>query len=266
MGDPYGGRGIGLSYPSLGRVYLVGAGPGDPELLTLRAVRILRQADVVLHDRLIHPAVLDLAPQAEWIDVGRAPGQSVEAYHRTLMLMLQHARAGRTVVRLKGGDPMVFGRGAEEWAFLVAHGIPVEVVPGVSSAIALPALAGIPLTHRDLSHGFAVVAGHTATGEPDWSRYAAVDTLVILMGVEARRRIAQRLIEAGRPPQEPVAFIERGTWPEERVCVATLDQVAHGNVEVRPPAVWVIGAVVTLRAILCPEVSPCPLPQRTSGG
>jgi len=252
--------------PAVGRVYLVGAGPGDPELLTLRALRVLRQADVVLYDRLIHPALRGFAPQAEWIDVGRAPGQPAEKDLRTFELMRAYAQAGRTVVRLKGGDPMIFGRGAEEWAFLVAHGIPVEVVPGVSSALALPALAGIPLTHRELSHGFAVVAGHTATGEPDWSRYARVDTLVILMGVEGRRRIAQSLIEAGRPPEEPTAFIERGTWPEERIVAAPLEQVAEGAVAVSPPAVWVVGAVVALRSILKPEVSACRVPQPSARG
>ncbi len=240
-----------------GRVYLVGAGPGDPELLTVRAVRILGQADVVLYDRLVQPAVLDLAPpEAVRRCVGHEPGASAESHERVLMWMRDYAMAGKKVVRLKGGDPMIFGRGAEEWLFLVSQGIPVEVVPGISSATGLPALAGIPLTHRWLSHGFAVVTGHTAFGEPDWERYARVDTLVILMGVEGRERIASRLIQAGRDPQEPVAFIERGTWPGEHVLITRLGKVARGEVPVRSPAVWVIGPVVEFRTLLIREGAP----------
>ncbi|GIU91605.1 MAG: uroporphyrin-III C-methyltransferase [Acidimicrobiia bacterium] len=233
-----------------GKVYLVGAGPGDPDLLTLKAVRVLGRADVVLHDRLVEPGVLEFAnPEAEVVPVGKRPGDPPSRQRRILELMRTHAEAGRVVVRLKGGDPMVFGRGGEEWSQLAEWGIEVEVVPGVSSAVAVPAIAGIPLTHRGVAGGFAVAAGRSAGGAtPDWSRYVGVDTLVVLMGVGDRRRIAAGLIEAGRSPQEPVAFVMRGTTPAEKVVEATLEEVAAGEVEVEAPAVMVVGEVVRLRA------------------
>ncbi len=235
-----------------GKVYLVGAGPGDTELLTLKAVKALEQAEVVLYDRLVSSRVLDLAPpHAEQIYVGKFHGEQQQVQQRILELLLHYARQGKTVVRLKGGDPLVFGRGGEEWLFLREHGIPVELVPGITSAIAVPGLAGIPLTFRGLSASFAVVTGHCQDGrEQDWSQLARVETLVILMGVEQRERIAQALIAAGRDPEEPVAFIERGTTPEERVLCSTLAKVAHGRVTVDPPAVFVVGPVVKLRETL----------------
>jgi siroheme synthase len=158
------------------------------------------------------------------------------------------------VVRLKGGDPCVFGRGGEEWQALRAEGVEVELVPGISSAVSVAGLAGIPVTFRGISRGFAVVTGHCQNpAETDWSRYAGVDTLVILMGVKCRAAIAARLIEAGRPPEEPVAFIEKGTTPEERVICSTLAEVAAGAVEVATPALFVVGSVVELRKELVGE-------------
>lgn len=232
-----------------GKVYLVGAGPGDPELLTLRAVRVLQEAEVVLYDRLVSPAVLELVhPLAQLHYVGKERGEQERVQGEILALLLAHARSGRKVVRLKGGDPMVYGRGGEEWAFLAREGIAVELVPGVSSALAVPGMAGIPLTLRGVAGGFAVLSGHAQGGGlPDFTPYAGVDTLVILMGVGERARIAGALIAAGRRPGEPVAFIERGTTPEERVVVSSLGQVAEGKVEVQSPAVWVVGEVVRLR-------------------
>jgi uroporphyrin-III C-methyltransferase len=166
-------------------------------------------------------------------------------------LLLQHARAGKTVARLKGGDPCVFGRAGEEWLSLARNGIEVEIVPGVSSALAAPELAGVPLTYRGLSHGFAVVAGHCAgAGGVDWRDYARVDTLVILMGVQERAHIARALIRAGRRADEPAVFVERSSTPEERVVDTTLGAVAAGGVEVEAPAVFVIGAVAALRTEL----------------
>ena len=233
-----------------GTVHLVGAGPGDPELLTVKAVRVLGSADVVLHDRLVHPAVLAHArDRAEVIDVGKRPGRAEQIQHRAMRLMVSHALAGRTVVRLKGGDPFVFGRGGEEWIHLVEAGIPVEVVPGVSSALALPGLAGIPITHRGVASSVTVVTGHAPTGHaPGWDRHATADTVVVLMGVEHRREIAAGLIAAGRPPHDPVAAIEQGSTRAERVTVSDLAGMAAGTLRISAPALLIIGPVVGLRA------------------
>ena len=232
-----------------GKVYLVGAGPGDPELLTLKALRLLRAADVVLYDRLVGPEILALAnPAAKMVYAGKHEGEQEAIQNWICEQILAEAAQGRTVLRLKGGDPCVFGRGAEEWLLLRQHDIDVEIVPGVSSAVAVPATAGIPVTFRGLSRSFAVVTGHCCkVDEMDWSRVAGIDTLVILMGVKEREAIARALIAAGRPPREPAAFIERGTTPEERVVESTLADIARGTVEVNPPAVLVVGAVVALR-------------------
>ena len=239
----------------MGKVYLLGAGPGDPELLTIKGLRILRDADVILYDRLVSPEILALAnPAALLIHTGKRHGRQEEIQNEINALMLQHAIPGKTVVRLKGGDPMVFGRGAEEWALLAAHGIEVELIPGISSAIAVPALAGIPVTCRGVSSSFAVITGHNQKSEtPDWVKFRLVDTLVILMGVENRVRIATELIALGRPATEPVAYIERGSTDRERVVTATLAEVARGEVQVDSPAVCVIGEVVRLRAKLFTE-------------
>ncbi len=236
----------------IARVFLVGAGPGDPELLTVKATRLLSCADVILYDRLVSPAILALArPGAELVYVGKEDGCAQETQRRIFAELAMNALRGRTVVRLKGGDPMVFGRGAEEWAYLSKLGVAVEVVPGISSAVAVPALACIPLTARGVARSFAVATGHAKDGEPqDWAAFGAVDTLVILMGVKHRARIAAALIAHGRSPQEPCAFVENGSTPDERVLVATLEEVAAGNTTVASPAVWVCGQVVALRAQL----------------
>jgi len=232
-----------------GKLYLIGAGPGDPELLTLKAVRCLRLCDVVLYDRLVNPEIVQMAPAgAELINVGKHEGEQELTQGRILEFIREHALAGKTVGRLKGGDPLVFGRGAEEWAFAMQLGIDVELVPGVSSAIAVPGLAGIPLTYRNVSQSFAIVTGHCRHGRAqDWQRYASVDTLVILMGVQNRAFIAESLIAAGREPTEPVAFIERGTLPTQKIVESTLREVAKGFFEVHSPAVFMVGEVVRLR-------------------
>lgn len=231
-----------------GTVHLVGAGPGNPDLLTVKALRVLQSADVVLHDRLVGAGVLDLIPdRVEKIDVGKTPGTRHDTQGTILDLMVLHARRGRTVVRLKGGDPFVFGRGGEEWEHLARHEIPVEVVPGISSALAVPVLAGIPLTYRGVASSFAVVAGHLSGGHSDrWAKYAHIDTLVVLMGVTHRQGIASALIRIGRAPEQPAAFIERGTTPEERITITTLEAIRSGNTAVKPPAVLVVGDVVTM--------------------
>lgn len=240
----------------MSKVYLVGAGPGDPELLTVKAQRILREADVVLYDRLVSPEVLAEADShAELIYVGKHEGEQESAQKLVHELMVEHALRGRRVVRLKGGDGCVFGRAGEEWLTLVRSGIDVELVPGISSALAAPALAGIPLTFRNVSRGFAVVTGHCAGDHPvDWRDWARIDTLVILMGVKNRASIAAALIDAGRDSNEPAVFVERATTPTERVIETTLGEVARGGVEVEAPAVFVIGAVAALRAELAKYV------------
>jgi uroporphyrin-III C-methyltransferase len=180
--------------------------------------------------------------------VGKHEGEQNHTQNKIFDLIKTHASAGRIVGRLKGGDPLVFGRGAEEWALAVEHGINVELIPGVSSAIAVPGLAGIPLTYRGVAQSFAVVTAHCREGRSEqWSKFAEIDTLVVLMGVTNREFIAQSLIAAGRDSDEPVAFIERGTTPEERVVETVLGAVASGDAEVQSPAVFVIGQVVRLR-------------------
>ncbi|HWR54584.1 MAG TPA: uroporphyrinogen-III C-methyltransferase [Bryobacteraceae bacterium] len=236
----------------MSKVYLIGAGPGDPDLLTVKAQRVLRSVDVVLYDRLVSAEVLAVAnPSAELIYVGKNEGEQDAVQQVIFDLMLDRARAGNSVARLKGGDACIFGRGGEEWLHLARNGVQVEVIPGISSALAAPALAGVPLTYRGVSRGFAIVTGHCAGRDPvDWADYARVDTLVILMGVKDRAHIAHSLIRAGRREDEPAVFIERATTAEERVRDATLGDVAAGGVEVESPAVFVIGAVAALRAEL----------------
>jgi uroporphyrinogen III methyltransferase/synthase len=230
-------------------VYLVGAGPGDPGLLTRRGADVLARADVVLHDRLVDPEVLALAPpDAVVLDVGKRPGQR-RRQDALNALMIEHARAGRAVVRLKGGDPFLFGRGGEEAAALLAAGVPFEVVPGVSSAMAAPAAAGVPVTHRGLSSSVTVVSGHVGDpgvpGAVDWASLArAGGTLVVMMGMAARAEIARRLIEGGRSPDTPVVVVHRGTTPAQSTVRTTLTDLA--DVDLGPPCTIVIGAVATL--------------------
>ena len=239
---------------SEGRVVLVGAGPGDPELITLRGLRWLRRAEVVVHDQLVSPDLLDEAPAAALrIFAGKSAGHHCLDQSAITAILVHHAQAGRLVVRLKGGDPFVFGRGGEEVLACARAGVAVEVVPGVSAAIAVPAAAGIPVTHRGLASSFAVVTGHEDPTKPeatvDWGRLAtAVDTLVILMGVATLPRIAARLLAAGRPADTPAAVIHRGTTGAEETVVGTLGDIATRAAGLRAPAVIVIGETVSLRS------------------
>jgi uroporphyrinogen III methyltransferase/synthase len=238
-----------------GRVALVGAGPGDPGLMTVRGRALLRRADVVVHDRLVDPRLLDEAPlDALRIFAGKASGAHVLSQERINALLVAHARRGRRVVRLKGGDPFVFGRGGEEAAALAAAGIPFEIVPGVSAAVAVPAYAGIPVTHRGVASSFAVVTGHEDEGKAeaavDWARLAtAVDTLVILMGARSLPRITRALLAAGRRADTPVALIRWGTTDVQATLVGRLDEIAALAEATRlaPPVVVVVGDVVALR-------------------
>jgi len=236
-----------------GRVHLVGAGPGDPGLLTIRGRRVLGRAEVVVYDRLVDPRVLALAPRrALRVFAGKAPGHPTLPQEEITALLIAHAERGRRVVRLKGGDPFVFGRGGEEAEALAARGVRFQVVPGVSAAVAVPASAGIPLTYRRLASSFAVVTGHAAddAAEPDWARLAtATDTLVVLMGLTRLPRIVAALLAHGRARSTPAAVIEQGTTPAQRTIVGTLGTIVTRveRAAVAPPAVIVIGAVVALR-------------------
>jgi uroporphyrin-III C-methyltransferase len=234
---------------ALAKVYLVGAGPGDPDLLTRKALRLLAQADVVIYDRLVSDEVLALAdPGATLIDAGKRYGEQDRVQSEIFAAVLAHADSARTIVRLKSGDPMVFGRAGEELDFLVRHGFDCEVVPGISSALAAPALAGIPLTWRGVAASFSVIAGHRqSVATLDWSVYQGVDTLIVLMGVEFRDIMAAALIAQGRSESQPVAFIENASTPSERIVESTLAAVAARRVEVAAPAVMVIGEVVRFR-------------------
>ena len=238
-----------------GRVYLVGAGPGDPGLMTVRGLEILRTADVIVYDRLVNPVLLDEAPPAALRHfAGKRAGGHCLPQDEINARLIEQARLGRSVVRLKGGDPFVFGRGGEEALALAEAGIPFEVVPGVSAAVAVPAYAGIPVTHRGLSSSFAVVTGHEDPAKDhadvDWGRLAtAVDTLVVLMGAQSLPRIAAELIGHGRSPDTPVALIRWGTTEAQEVSISTLGGVVTraGAGRVAPPMLAIIGEVVRLR-------------------
>jgi uroporphyrin-III C-methyltransferase len=236
-----------------GRVYLVGAGPGDPELLTLRAARLLKEADTVVHDRLIHPGVLEHArPHARLIYVGKEGGGESVRQEDIHTVLIAQARLGRRVVRLKGGDPFVFGRGAEEALALEAAGIPYEVVPGLSAGIAVPASAAIPVTHRELSGEVTFATAHRAGGPPDWDFLARAQTLVLFMAGDRLEEVVRALVSHGRAPSTPAALVEAGTWEHQRVVEAPLGHIALAarRDAVGSPALLVVGEVVALRSRL----------------
>ena len=234
-----------------GGVALVGGGPGDPELITVRGRRLLAQADVVVADRLAPPELLaELAPHVEVIDAAKIPYGRAMAQDAINALLIERAREGKFVVRLKGGDPFVFARGYEEVLACADAGIPVTVVPGVTSAIAVPALAGIPVTHRSVTHEFVVVSGHVAPGDPEslvnWNALAAMSgTIVLMMAVERIELFADVLLKGGRPAETPVLVVQQGTTSAERTVRTTLADAPRRIREdgVRPPAIVVIGAV-----------------------
>jgi uroporphyrin-III C-methyltransferase len=239
--------------PTQGIVYIVGGGPGDPGLITVKGLDCLRRADVVLHDRLVAQELLTEVPShAELIDVGKEPKRHRRSQDEINDLMIEKAREGKCVVRLKGGDPFIFGRGGEECLALAEAGIRYEVVPGVSSAIAVPAYAGIPVTQRGVTTAFTVVAGHTGSSDStiDWDAISRVGTIVFLMGVEHLPEIVQELIAHGRGTDTPVALIQEGTTRNQFVLVGTLADIAEKARQVRPPAVLVVGEVVRYHAQL----------------
>ena len=232
---------------SNGIVYIVGGGPGDPGLITVKGLECLRRADVVLYDRLIAQELLIEAPsQAEMIDVGKEPKRHRRSQDEINALLIEKARQGKNVVRLKGGDPFVFGRGGEECQALAEAGIRYEVVPGVSSAIAVPAYAGIPVTQRGVTTAFAVVAGHTGSSDStiDWEAVSRIGTIVFLMGVEHMPEIVEKLIACGREAETPAALIREGTTQNQLVITGTLTDIVEKTRDVCPPAVLIVGEVV----------------------
>ncbi len=233
-----------------GIVYIVGAGPGDPSLITVKGLTCLRRADVVLYDRLSAPELLDEAPaHSELIDVGKEPKQHRRSQTEINSLLIEKASAGKTVVRLKGGDPFVFGRGGEECQALAEAGIRYEVIPGVSSAIAVPAYAGIPITHRGVTTTFAVIAGHTGESDSDidWEAISRIGTIVFLMGVEHMAEIVHQLVAHSRLSDTPVAVIQEGTRENQSVVIGTLADIIEKTEDIRPPAILIVGEVVRLR-------------------
>ncbi len=234
-----------------GKGYLVGAGPGAAELITVRGLRLIQRADVIIYDRLAAPELLDEArPDAELIYVGKEPGHHAVKQGQINALLVEHVAAGKQVVRLKGGDPFIFGRGGEEALALRAAGLTFEIVPGISSAIAAPAYAGIPVTQRGVATSFTVVTGHSCdeSSGTDWATLARMPTLVVLMGVANIEQIATHLLAAGRSAETPVAAVQWGTTTDQQVVRATLATVAFALrvAKLSSPAVIVIGEVAAL--------------------
>jgi uroporphyrinogen III methyltransferase/synthase len=238
-----------------GKVYLVGAGPGDPGLITQKGLECLARADTIIYDRLLDERLLDLAPlEAERIYVGKKASEHSKDQAEINKLLVEKATEGKTVVRLKGGDPFVLGRGGEEGEALAYHHVPFEIVPGISSAVAVPAYAGIPVTHRGLASSFAVITGHEAPDKTDssinWEKLATgVDTLVFLMGMQNLPQITAKLVEHGRPPETPVAVIKDGTRSGQETVIGSLEDIVNKARECQlgPPAIVVVGEVVGLR-------------------
>lgn len=232
-----------------GIVYIVGGGPGDPGLITVKGLECLRRAEVVLYDRLVAQELLtEVPPHAELIDVGKEAKQLRRSQDEINALLIERARDGKIVVRLKGGDPFVFGRGGEECQVLAEAGIRYEIVPGVSSAIAVPAYAGIPVTQRGVTTAFTVVTGHTGGSDSniDWDAISRIGTIVFLMGVEHLPEIIPQLLAHGRASDTPVALIREGTTQNQLVITGTLEDIVEKTRDVRPPAVLVVGEVVRL--------------------
>jgi len=242
----------------LGKVYLVGAGPGDPGLLTVKGKTLLEFADVVIYDALVSPQILELInPQAEKIHAGKRRGRHSLLQEETTQLLIEKAQNHAIVVRLKGGDPFIFGRGGEEMEDLIQAGVPVEVVPGITSGIAAPAYAGIPLTHRDHSSSITFVTGHETAGKyrpsVNWEAIAkGSETIVIYMGVHNLPYIIQQLTQAGQSPETPVALIRWGTRPDQEELIGTLETIVQKVEETgfEAPAIAVIGSVVNFKSRL----------------
>ena len=238
----------------MSKVYLVGAGPGDPDLITVKALKCIQKADVILYDRLVNEELLGYAKEgAELIFCGKLPNFHVLQQETINHLLVKHAKKGSVVTRLKGGDPFVFGRGGEEAEYLAKNRVEFEIVPGITSGIAASAYAGIPLTHRDISSSFAFVTGHSKNFEEDRIKWEAlvkgVDTIAIYMGVKNFPRIQERLLQCGKSPETPIAFIQQGTLALQKTVVSTLGSASEALIKekVENPCMIVIGEVVKLR-------------------
>ena len=235
-----------------GKVYLTGAGPGDVELLTLKAARVIKEADVIIYDRLANPEILKMAKDGcRFVYVGKEDGRHTLPQDQINEVIYQEALKSDVVCRLKGGDPFVFGRGGEEGAYLHKQGVEFEVIPGITSAISVPAYAGIPVTHRGVAVSFRVVTGHETPNKEasqiPWQNFKTDDTIVFLMGLHNLRNIASKLIEIGKPSDFPVAVISKGTTPEQKVVIGTLADIATKAKGLPTPALIVVGKVVELR-------------------
>ena len=235
----------------MGKVYLTGAGPGDIDLLTIKALRVVQQADVIIYDRLANPDILQQAKSGcEFIYVGKKDSHHTLPQEEINELIYQAALKYENVVRLKGGDPLVFGRGGEEGIYLRERGIAFEFIPGVTSAIAVPEYAGIPVTHRGVTVSFRVVTGHEskkAHSQIPWENYKTDDTIIFLMGLHNLEKITKKLIEIGKPKDHPVAVISKGTTPEEKTVVGTIEDIYQKAKDLPTPALIVVGEVVRLR-------------------
>jgi uroporphyrin-III C-methyltransferase len=236
----------------MGNVYLTGAGPGDIELLTVKALRVVKEADVIIYDRLANPDILAEAKSGcEFVYVGKEDGRHIMPQDQINETIYQNALKYENVVRLKGGDPFVFGRGGEEAAYLHERGIGFEIIPGITSAISAPAYAGIPVTHRGIAVSFRVVTGHESPNKESsqipWENFKTDDTIVFLMGLHNLGKISRKLIKIGKSPEYPCAVISRGTTAEQQVVVGTLQNIVEKAKDVPTPALIVVGKVVELR-------------------
>ncbi len=239
----------------MSRVYLTGAGPGDIELLTLKALRVIKEADVIIYDRLANPDILEEAKDGcEFVYVGKEDGHHIMPQDDINETIYQNALKHKVVVRLKGGDPFVFGRGGEEAAYLKERGILFEIIPGITSAISVPAYAGIPVTHRGVAVSFRVVTAHESPNKKEsqipWENYKTDDTIIFLMGLHNLSKISKKLIEIGKPSDCPCAVISKGTTKDQQVVVGTLADIVEKAVDVPTPALIIVGEVVKLRGQL----------------
>ncbi len=236
----------------MSRVYLTGAGPGDIELLTLKALRVIKEADVIIYDRLANPDILKEAKDGcEFVYVGKEDGHHIMPQDDINETIYQNALKHKVVVRLKGGDPFVFGRGGEEAAYLQERGVLFDIIPGITSAISVPAYAGIPVTHRGVAVSFRVVTAHESPNKKEsqipWEHYKSDDTIVFLMGLHNLSKISKKLIEIGKPSDCPCAVISKGTTKDQQVVVGTLADIVQKAVDVPTPALIIVGEVVKLR-------------------
>ncbi|RXK13207.1 uroporphyrinogen-III C-methyltransferase [Halarcobacter mediterraneus] len=236
----------------MGKVYLTGAGPGDIDLMTVKAVKIVKKADVIIYDRLANPEILDMASSdCEKIYVGKEDGKHCKSQDEINEIIYQAALKYNIIVRLKGGDPFVFGRGGEEALYLKERYIGFEIIPGITSAISVPAYAGIPVTHRGITTSFRVVTGHETpkkkTSQIQWESFSSDETIVFLMGLHNIELITKKLIEVGKEKDYPCAVISKGTTKEQKTVIGTLENIVEKSKDIKTPAIIIVGKVINLR-------------------